>query len=347
MLCSSMFPLPAAPQPKFTTRDTMPKLTFSRGNSEENILSSPRGDAVTRSKSQDLRKTLLTAAISSSCPDLLEDGPVVGATLKKQSRIESCDLLTSRLGGATQRSRALGIGLQRKSSAEGSSRAQSPSLSKICQESSGNSTPVSSRRAGANSSSKDSPLLEEKYFTPNSTAKLVSKIHNSINNAGNKTESHRQNCTVNGHVKLHRTSVPNVAIVASNSDDNSRESSAVARSEQSDVTNVSVLKLTKENLTENIKQASEKRRRDKAQLKPDAVKKENKSFLKNLFGFRKKPFRYGKECNNTPDVTLATIPDTMTRAQYERCCKWLEGVERPKNNRCLEVTAAPPPIWSE
>ena len=345
MLCSSMFPLPAAPEPKLTARDSMPKLKISRGNSEENILSSPPGgDTVTRSKSQDLRKALLTAAVSSSCPDLLEDGPTVGAKLKKQSRIESCDLLTSRLGGATQSSRAFGIGLQRKSSTEGSSRAHSPSLSKICQESSGNSTPVISRRTSANSSSKDSPLLDGKCFTPNSTAKLVSKIHNSIINAGYKTESHGQNCTVNGHVKLHRTSVQNAP---SNLDVNSMGSSAVARSDKSDVTNVSILKLTKENVTENIKHTSEKRHMDRTQMKLDAPKEENKSFLKNLFGFRKKPFRYGKECNNTPDGTPGTIPDTMTRAQYERCCKWLEDVERAKNNRCLEVTAAPPPIWSE
>ena len=79
-----MFPLPAAPEPKLTARDSMPKLKISRGNSEENILSSPPGgDTVTRSKSQDLRKALLTAAVSLSCPDLLEDGPTVGAKLKK------------------------------------------------------------------------------------------------------------------------------------------------------------------------------------------------------------------------------------------------------------------------
>ena len=336
-----MFPLPPVSKSQYTSQESVPKLRFFRGNSEENILgSSPRGEGVTRSRSHDLRKVLLTASISSSCPDLLEDGATVGAKLKKQSRIESCDLLPSRLGGATQRSRALGIGLQRNSSqpsTEGSSRAQSPSISKLYQESSGNSTPVSSRRAAANSSSKDSPLAEEKCFTQNST---TVKAEVNIPKAGNKSECQvAQNHCVNGHIKLHRTS-------ATSSDGNSICSSALTKSDQTDVTSVSILKLTKENLTESIKHSSEKRRRDKNHMRTDP-KKDNKSFLKNLFGFKKKAFSYGKEGNSGSDRAPDGIPDTMTRAQFERCLKWLEGVERAKSNRCLEVTASPPPVWSE
>ena len=340
-----MFPLPPVPKSRYMSHELVSNgRNFMKRSSEENIVDSPRNKSkvgiIRRSKSQDLRKVLLTASLSSSCPNLLEDEQSPRAkTLRKQSRTESCDLL-SRLGGATQKSRALGIGLQRNSprpSTEGSSRA-SPSPSKMCQEISNNSTPVSSRRAAANSSSKESPLTEgHGSFQSGSKVDTLNRTHE------DKSESQEQRCVMNGHVKLHRT---NVRTNTSTSDGNSRCSSAITKSDKSDVSNANVLKLTKENLTESIKVVPDKNDRYRTRLKTDP-KKENKSFLKNLFGFKKRGFVCSRECANTPDDATDGIPQTMTRAQYERCCQWLEEVERAKNNRCIEVSASPPPIWTE
>ena len=334
-----MFPLPQVPKPRSVTQESSTSNITKKGSSGENILGTPH--KITRSRSQDLRKVLLTASLSSSCPDLLEDKQNLGARLtRRQSRTESCDLLTSRLGGATQRLRALGIGLQRNSpraSTEGSSRA-SPSLSKMNQVSTGNSTPVSSRRAAANSSSKDSPMTEE-----HGSYHSNSKVDAMTRALGDRRESNGSHCEMNGHVKLQRT---NARTNTSASDGNSRCSSAIMKSDKSEVSNVNVLKLTKENLTETIKVVSDKNNKEGMRIKIDS-KKEKNSFLKNLFGFKKRAFICNRECNSTPDGVKDDIPDTMTRAQYERCCQWLEEVETAKNNRCIEVSACPPPIWSE
>ena len=309
---------------------------FRKGRSEENILGSPRNRSnsgfMTRSKSDDLRKTLLTATLSSSCPDFIDkDERNVGAKLSNQSKTESCDLLPSRLGGATQRSRALGIGLQRNSSRSptvGCSRV-GPSLNKTYQTSSENSTPVSSRRAAANNSSRDSPLTEGK-----GSVQSVSQAAVRPDTQGDNNDSQDQNIVLNGHTKLYRINV-------NNSDGNSLCSSAIRKSDKTTVISVSALKLSQENLTKNMKVVLDNSK-EKKHVQSD-VKKENKSFLKNLFRFKKKPSFWKRECNEMSE----DVPETMTKAQYERCCQWLEEVERAKNNRCIEVSASPPPIWTE
>ncbi len=319
-----------------------------QGSSEENLQKvgrRPSSGLSSRSglkDCQDLRRNVLTASLSSSCPDLLDDDQSVQAkVLLSMFHSDSRD---------SSPSRALGIGLQKRTGSSPMLSRRTKSSNRLSQASPPNSDNatacMSTNQSNHSSHHTDGKVAESPHSTPQAVKKPI------LTRTKANASAVFRVAQKNGHHPVYRTDQKTGNIFVCMVPD------ALPTELENTPPPPNVLKLTKENVEQRLGTYSP---RQSPVVTPHTTpvkletKKQSKSLFKNLFGLRSKK---NDNKNNTeqisetkPEVITVNnhieIPEFMSKATFDRCCAWLEEVEKAKNTRCPEVSADPPAIWAD